>query len=58
VSAPAQVPGHHYGFHKVRVYRNRAASIELTRLDQLRIADITYIRLETEFVYLAASPGA
>jgi putative transposase len=27
--------------------------MELTGLNQLWIADITYIRLETEFVYLA-----
>ncbi len=26
----------------------------LTGLDQLWVADITYIRLETEFVYMAA----
>src|SRR5205807_9926343 len=30
-----------------------AGSMELTGIDQLWIADITYIRLETEFVYLA-----
>jgi putative transposase len=35
------------------VYPNLAGSMELTGLDQLWIADITYIRLETEFVYLA-----
>jgi putative transposase len=36
-----------------RVYPNLAGSMELTGLDQLWRADITYIRLETEFVYLA-----
>jgi putative transposase len=39
-----------HGFH---VYPNLAAGMELTGLDQLWISDITYIRLETEFVYLA-----
>jgi len=39
--------------HKLRVYPNLAGSMELTGIDQLWIADITYIRLETEFVYLA-----
>jgi putative transposase len=39
-----------HGFH---VYPNLAGSMELTGLDQLWRADITYIRLETEFVYLA-----
>jgi hypothetical protein len=39
--------------HNFRVYPNLAGSMELTGLNQLWIADITYIRLETEFVYLA-----
>jgi transposase InsO family protein len=39
--------------HSRPVYPNRAAAMELTGIDQLWIADITYIRLETEFVYLA-----
>jgi transposase InsO family protein len=39
--------------HNFRVYPNLAGSMELTGMDQLWIADITYIRLETEFVYLA-----
>jgi putative transposase len=39
--------------HNLRVYPNLAASMELTGIDQLWVADITYIRLETEFVYLA-----
>jgi putative transposase len=39
--------------HNFRVYPNLAGSMELTGIDQLWIADITYIRLETEFVYLA-----
>jgi putative transposase len=39
--------------HSLHVYPNLAGSMQLTGLDQLWIADITYIRLETEFVYLA-----
>ncbi len=39
--------------HSRPVYPNLAASLVLTGIDQLWIADITYIRLETEFVYLA-----
>jgi putative transposase len=39
--------------HEMKVYPNLAASMLLTDVDQLWIADITYIRLEEEFVYLA-----
>lgn len=39
--------------HGLSVYRNRAAEMKLSGIDQLWVADITYIRLETEFVYLA-----
>ena len=39
--------------HEWKVYPNLAASMLLTDVDQLWIADITYIRLEEEFVYLA-----
>ena len=39
--------------HGLKVYPNLAASMLLTDVDQLWIADITYIRLEEEFVYLA-----
>ena len=39
--------------HNLCVYRNWAKEMELTGIDQLWRADITYIRLETEFVYLA-----
>jgi putative transposase len=39
--------------HGLRVYPNRTASMVLTGVDQLWVADITYIRLEEEFVYLA-----
>jgi transposase InsO family protein len=39
--------------HGFRVYPNHAKDMELTGIDQLWRADITYIRLETEFVYLA-----
>jgi putative transposase len=39
--------------HGLRVYPNRARTLTLTGLDQLGVADLTYIRLELEFVYLA-----
>lgn len=39
--------------HPHPVYPNLAASLEVTGINQLWVADITYIRLETEFVYLA-----
>jgi putative transposase len=39
--------------HGLKVYPNRAAGMILTGVDQLWMADITYIRLEEEFVYLA-----
>lgn len=39
--------------HSFRVYPNLAKDMELTGIDQLWRADITYVRLETEFVYLA-----
>jgi len=39
-----------YGF---RVYPNLAGEMKPTNVNQLWIADITYIRLETEFVHLA-----
>jgi len=39
--------------HGLPVYPNLAGSMEPTGIDQLWIADITYIRLETEFIYLA-----
>jgi transposase InsO family protein len=39
--------------HPLRVYPNLAREMTLTGLDQLWRADITYVRLEVEFVYLA-----
>src|SRR5438128_8193021 len=39
--------------HKLEIYLNLARRMKLTGIDQLWVADITYIRLETEFVYLA-----
>jgi transposase InsO family protein len=39
--------------HNLRVYPNLAGGMKLTGIDQLWIADITYIRLEMEFIYLA-----
>jgi len=39
--------------HRLKVYPNLAGSMMLTGVDQLWVADITYIRLKEEFVYLA-----
>ena len=39
--------------HKLEVYLNLARRMKLTGINQLWVADITYIRLKTEFVYLA-----
>ena len=39
--------------HALEVYLNLARRMQLAGLDQLWVADITYIRLRTEFVYLA-----
>jgi len=39
--------------HDRKVYPNLAAQMEIAGVNQLWVADITYIRLEAEFVYLA-----
>jgi transposase InsO family protein len=39
--------------HSFRVYPNLAEDLEITNINQLWVADITYIRLVREFVYLA-----
>ena len=39
--------------HGLRIYPNLAKDMVLTRINQLWVADITYIRLQVEFVYLA-----
>jgi transposase InsO family protein len=39
--------------HDLEVFLNLASRMKLTGLNQLWIADITYIRLQSEFVYLA-----
>jgi len=39
--------------HHLQIYLNLAARMRLTGINQLWVADITYIRLKTEFVYLA-----
>jgi putative transposase len=39
--------------HRFEVYLNLARRMKLTGIDQLWVADITYLRLKAEFVYLA-----
>jgi transposase InsO family protein len=39
--------------HELEVYCNLAARMQLTGINQLWVADITYIRLQREFVFLA-----
>ena len=39
--------------HSLQVYLNLARRMKLTGINQLWVADITYIRLQQEFVYLA-----
>ena len=39
--------------HDLEVYLNMASRMKLTGINQLWVADITYIRLQAEFVYLA-----
>ncbi len=39
--------------HECEIYLNLASRMKLTGVNQLWIADITYIRLKAEFVYLA-----
>ena len=39
--------------HSRPVYPNLAVQLELSGINQLWVADITYIRLEAEFIYLA-----
>ena len=39
--------------HKLEVYLNLASRMKLTGINQLWVADITYVRLRGEFVYLA-----
>lgn len=39
--------------HRLTIYPNLARSLVLSAIDQLWVADITYIRLELEFIYLA-----
>jgi transposase InsO family protein len=39
--------------HKLEIYLNLAGRMKLTGVNQLWVADITFIRLHREFVYLA-----
>jgi putative transposase len=39
--------------HDRKVYKNLAGELRLTGVDQLWVADITYVRLQEEFIFLA-----
>jgi len=39
--------------HNHRIYPNLARDVEITRINQLWVSDITYIQLPNEFIYLA-----
>lgn len=39
--------------HSLTVYPNLAREMELSKINQLWVSDITYVRLQHEFVYLA-----
>jgi len=41
------------GDHGLRIYPNIAQDLELSDINQLWVADLTYLRLQAEFVYLA-----
>ena len=41
------------GDHRFEVYLNLASRMKVTGINQLWVADITYLRLQKEFVYLA-----
>jgi hypothetical protein len=44
--------------HNLRIYPHLAEDMNVAGMEQLWRADITHIRLETEFVYLAVVPNA
>jgi putative transposase len=39
--------------HGCKIYPNLAGKMTLTGVDQLWVADITYVRLQEEFIFLA-----
>ncbi len=49
----AYVPATTNSAHNWRVFPNLVRGIQLTALNQLWVADITYVRLGQEYVYLA-----
>jgi putative transposase len=43
--------------HDLEVYLNLAKRMKLTGVNQLWVADLTYIRLKSEFVFSGGDPG-
>src|SRR5512135_1974119 len=52
-SAPARRPRTTDSDHAFPRYLNLVEGLEVVRPDQVRVADITYVRLKKEFVYLS-----
>ena len=51
--AKAFAPATTDSLHGYKVYPNLARRLETTAVNQLWVADITYVRLDADFVYLA-----
>jgi len=48
-----RIAAHLQRHHRFRVHPNLAQHLEVTDINQLWVADLTYLRLDQEFAYLA-----